>query len=525
MKNMKKLSRGKLFLLGIAAVVVVVMLVGVQRIFLPVRVVHPDYRQELVALSQSIMPDTDEARRNAERIVLAYEAIHRIRKEEFASLPQDLRDLVLRIDASAQMDPSILRLETDARAYTEYLPEEYAAAQELVGRVYARYLAEVAPLLDGLAPASEIAPGWEFDENALTLHEILLPGLGHVRMLTRWEVHRLHEAMFDGDASGAAAALERIGGLRRSTDGAPFLVSRLVGHAILSMALTPIHDALSRGQIGGEMATRLLGVLRTIRSTDVGTAYSIDGERLGMQSFIDAIYSGRLGDAEYLDGSVTLRPAMVRLLGSEPRTYRRANRTMEQVRHAFEHDDMDAIVAIEREIESRSWQTWGVSRIPELLLPAFSHILRSERDARTMFEIVETMLAIESHRADHAGPPTSLEALVPDYLSRVPVDPFSPDRATMRYRPLGLNHEDPVELDYLLWSVGPNGTDDGGAFAIGEPVSRPMSMLPGLSALELLREARRNSGTWMTEDIILNMPTERLRQLIEAAQHEASNPD
>lgn len=525
MKDSRKLSRGKLILLCIAAVVGVVVLVAAQRIFLPVRVAHPDYQQELVALSRSIMPDTEEARRNLERIVLAYDTIQRIQREELASLPQDVRDLVLQIDSSIQVDPSLLRSDSELGGYSRYLPEEIAAARELTRRVYARYLAEVVPLLNGLSPSSEIAPGWEFPEDATTLHEVLLPGVSQMRVLARWEAHRFHQAIIDGDASGAAAALERIGGLRRSTDGAPFLVSRLVGHAILSMALTPIHDALSRGQIGGEMATRLLGVLRTIRSTDVGTAYSIDGERLGMQSFIDAIYSGRLGDAEYLDGSVTLRPAMVRLLGSEPRTYRRANRTMEQVRHAFEHDDMDAIVAIEREIESRSWQTWGVSRIPELLLPAFSHILRSERDARTMFEIVETMLAIESHRADHAGPPTSLEALVPDYLSRVPVDPFSPDRATMRYRPLGLNHEDPVELDYLLWSVGPNGTDDGGAFAIGEPVSRPMSMLPGLSALELLREARRNSGTWMTEDIILNMPTERLRQLIEAAQHEASNPD
>ena len=525
MKNIKELSRGTLIRLCIAAVVGVVVLIAAQRIFLPVRVSHPDYRQELVARSRSIMPDTEEARRNAERIVLAYEALQRIHKAQLAALPQDLRNLVVRVDASALMDPSILRLEADARAYPEYLPEEYAAAQELVGRVYARYLAEIAPLLDGLTPSSEIVPGWEFDEDALTLHEVLLPGMGHVRMLARWEAHRLQEAMLDGDASGAAAALERIGGLRRSTDGAPFLVSRLVGQAILSMPLVPIHDALSRGQIDGEMATRLLGVLRTIRSTDAGIDYSIEGERLGMLSFIDAVYSGRLNASEYLDGSLTFHPAMVRLLGSEPRTYRRVTRIMEQVRHAFERDDMDAIVAIEHEIESRSWQAWGVSRIPEMLLPAYSHVLNSERAARTKLDIVATMLAIESHRADHAMPPASLEALVPGYLAESPVDPHSPDGAPLRYRLLEPNHAEPVELDYLLWSVGRNGVDNGGVFTIGVSSSRRDAIPSDISALELMDRSFQRRGILLTGDIILNMPTERLHQLIEAAQHEASNPD
>ncbi|TVQ75018.1 MAG: hypothetical protein EA380_11740 [Phycisphaeraceae bacterium] len=135
------------------------------------------------------------------------------------------------------------------------------------------------------------------------------------------------------------------------------------------------------------------------------------------------------------------------------------------------------------------------------------------------------MLAIESHRADHAMPPASLEALVPGYLAELPVDPNSPDGAPLRYRLLEPNHAEPVELDYLLWSVGSNGVDDGGVFTIGVPTSRRDAIPSGISALELMDRSFQRRGTLLTGDIILNMPTERLHQLIEAAQHEASNPD
>ncbi|MBW3624710.1 MAG: hypothetical protein KY468_15000 [Armatimonadetes bacterium] len=55
--------------------------------------------------------------------------------------------------------------------------------------------------------------------------------------------------------------------------------------------------------------------------------------------------------------------------------------------------------------------------------------------------------------------PGTLEELVPDYLNKVPDDPFAKGKS-LRYIPL--------KDDFLLYSVGPDGKDDG-----GRPINDP----------------------------------------------------
>ena len=61
-------------------------------------------------------------------------------------------------------------------------------------------------------------------------------------------------------------------------------------------------------------------------------------------------------------------------------------------------------------------------------------------------------LALRCYRLDHGELPPALADLVPEYLAEVPVDPFSG-------RPLVYRRQDG---EYLLYSVGPDGQDDGG---------------------------------------------------------------
>lgn len=71
----------------------------------------------------------------------------------------------------------------------------------------------------------------------------------------------------------------------------------------------------------------------------------------------------------------------------------------------------------------------------------------------TVRRLVITALALERHRLRHGSYPETLAALVPSFLREVPVD-FQ-DAQPLRYR---------READGLfrLWSVGENGTDEGG---------------------------------------------------------------
>ena len=69
-------------------------------------------------------------------------------------------------------------------------------------------------------------------------------------------------------------------------------------------------------------------------------------------------------------------------------------------------------------------------------------------------------LAVRCYQAEQGRAPASLEQLVPKYLRRVPSDPFN--GRPLVYRPQGSN--------WVLYSVGENGVDDGGR-RVGRSVS------------------------------------------------------
>jgi hypothetical protein len=73
---------------------------------------------------------------------------------------------------------------------------------------------------------------------------------------------------------------------------------------------------------------------------------------------------------------------------------------------------------------------------------------RGVGDLRCAFVAV----ALERYRRDHGHWPKTLESLVPNYLSAVPTDPR--DSKPLRYK----RRADGV----VVYSIGPDGTDDGG---------------------------------------------------------------
>lgn len=72
--------------------------------------------------------------------------------------------------------------------------------------------------------------------------------------------------------------------------------------------------------------------------------------------------------------------------------------------------------------------------------------------------LLTTALAVQAYQREHNGkPPTSLAELTPGYLTATPADPFAAlPNTPLRYRREG------TENQFVLYSVGPNGKDDGG---------------------------------------------------------------
>lgn len=124
-------------------------------------------------------------------------------------------------------------------------------------------------------------------------------------------------------------------------------------------------------------------------------------------------------------------------------------------------DWLDAVV-------QRSKEPWGARRplppppddpISRETLPVFAQAEFKWFHVRTYAALLETYLALRAYRLEHGAFPQSLDALARGgYLKTVPVDPFSPTRASLRYRRGS-------DGTMTLWSVGPDAKDDGGKAA------------------------------------------------------------
>lgn len=78
-----------------------------------------------------------------------------------------------------------------------------------------------------------------------------------------------------------------------------------------------------------------------------------------------------------------------------------------------------------------------------------------------------TELALRCYQSSKGQPPARLEDIVPDYLTRVPQDPFP--RHALVYHPQGTN--------WLLYSIGPDGVDNGGRPVLKGSASGDISLI------------------------------------------------
>ena len=84
--------------------------------------------------------------------------------------------------------------------------------------------------------------------------------------------------------------------------------------------------------------------------------------------------------------------------------------------------------------------------------------------ARTQNALLDVTLALHAYQLEHAHYPARLSTLVPAYLHAIPADPFALT-GPLRYR---LNGQ-----QYVLYSVGPDGNDDGGVPSVDGRTGKP----------------------------------------------------
>lgn len=132
---------------------------------------------------------------------------------------------------------------------------------------------------------------------------------------------------------------------------------------------------------------------------------------------------------------------------------------------------MDALIANARQPYAAKLPPPPTPRDPisEALVRSFFEMRFTEVRAVTMNRLLMLSLALRAFQAESGRYPERLEELAPRYVGKLPRDEFAPDGA-LRYRR--------TSSGYLLYSLGPDGVDDGGTPAVdpnrprGSPASR-----------------------------------------------------
>jgi hypothetical protein len=258
----------------------------------------------------------------------------------------------------------------------------------------------------------------------------------------------------DGQADDALATGRRIVIAGRSLGDQPALISQLVRVATHAVAVQAVERVLAQGLPSADALARTQRLLAEDAAEPL-LVYAFRGERALQERFLEGIESG---DPAVIGSLGSWRGRIEGLFMWKARRYHPAmlrmfQRAVEIARHEPE-EQAGELRRLEEEIEQEAGAAHGGDgELIRLLMPALGKVASAFRRDRAILRGAVVGLALERYRLEKRRWPKELTELVPDYLTAVPRDPF--DGQPMRYKPL----PDGV----IVYSVGPDGRDDGGA--------------------------------------------------------------
>jgi len=102
---------------------------------------------------------------------------------------------------------------------------------------------------------------------------------------------------------------------------------------------------------------------------------------------------------------------------------------------------------------SNGSKIWSMMNPAIVIVPALLRSVEAQDRANAQLRVAATAVAVERYRIAHSTLPETLDALTPDLLPKVPLDPF--DNQGLRYLRL--------DTGFTVYSVGVNAIDEKGA--------------------------------------------------------------
>ena len=398
-------------------------------------------------------------------------------------------------------------LPADQREFVDADGNELDADDVLAAAIKTPWSADQYPrivqwLADIDGPLALIAQGAErshcffpiVPRDAERLYAVLFPSLSHLRDAGKALMARAMLRAGRGDLDGARADLLSCHRMGRLVGRDWALMGYLVGIAIDTMAYDGDLALLKTGHLSREQTAAILADLRALPPTRPVTDTLQQSERLiildAIQELAGSTASGPTGFMELdtigrrnVNWNIPLRMAnkcwgdMIAAMGkADYGEYRLASQQWE--RDAEKWLNPKGLAASDKPIYRLLYvaklvalRVSGNFGRPQLSRTAGAAVMRDifpslnrsrdfEERLRTWDELTKLALVLSLYKHDHGQYPDDLAALAGEYLPDVFKDRFTGDPLHYQRRGQG----------YLLYSFGPNQTDDGGLNADGEPV-------------------------------------------------------
>jgi hypothetical protein len=387
----------------------------------------PNWRLADLENSRTVVPDDE----NSARVVVA---TRRLLPRNWNT--QQLYDAIEDLPPESQLSAlqyALLRKELD-----EVAPA-VALAREIAKMPHGRHKLEIQPnpivtLLSDQQETRSVASLLQLDSMRLA------------------EAGKLPEAMISCRACFNAA---------RSIGDEQFLISQLIRTACVQVACRSTERVLAQGEPPRE-ELEALQKLALLEDDFNDLRIGMRGERASLQQVFEMTAQGKISGAELLDtredgwgGRLFGWVARDRARAEQPLMLKLMTKRVEIAKLPL-HEQPEAEKSADAEV--RALPTRAV--LTRLLLPAVQKVSQASRRKHAFVRCLVVSLALERYRQEKGSWPDKLEALTPKYLAGLPLDPY--DGKPIRYRR--------VAEGVIVYSVGPDGKDDGGVLDRRNPI-------------------------------------------------------
>lgn len=251
---------------------------------------------------------------------------------------------------------------------------------------------------------------------------MLLPDIHQARSCARLLTLEAHVRAREGDTAGTVESIRDTFALARTLDRDPVLVSFLVRMALDGIAIENTRQLLGQADPTRE---ELRAVQEDLRNLDYHAELenALIGERVfGLSIFDDP---GQLGFGPFQSQLMRLAAPGAKI------------KYIDLMSDAIEaaSEPWDEVLA--NEPWKKNWNPNSRNPFDGLVgsvFPAIDNCYLAAARQETKSTALDAAIAVELYQREHGEPPATLEALVPDYLPAVPIDPFS--GKALSYKPI-----------------------------------------------------------------------------------------